>query len=71
MSYNEKTALNDEYSFALEQYCKNNSVGFINANEYIKKSLSTAPDRRYLLDHIHPNPTEGVRLYSEAVLSAV
>ncbi|MDE5577741.1 MAG: CapA family protein [Oscillospiraceae bacterium] len=70
MSYNEKTALNDEYSFALEQYCKNNSVGFINANEYIKNSLSKAPDRRYLLDHIHPNPAEGVRLYSEAVLSA-
>lgn len=69
MSYNEKTALNDEYSFALEQYCKNNSIGFINANEYIKSSLSTAPDRRYLLDHIHPNQTEGVRLYSEAVLN--
>lgn len=70
MSYNEKINLNDEYSFALEQYCKNNSIGFINANEYIKNSLSTAPDRIYLLDHIHPNQTEGVRLYSEAVMNA-
>lgn len=69
MSYSEKIRLNDEYSLALEQYCKNNSVGFINANEYIKSSLSTAPDRRYLLDHIHPNRAEGVILYSEAVLS--
>lgn len=69
MSYSEKSRLNEEYSSALEQYCKNNSIGFINANEYIKNSLSTAPDRRYLLDHIHPNQTEGVGLYSEAVLS--
>lgn len=70
MSYSEKTSLNDEYSIALEEYCKTNSVGFINANEYIKTALLTAPDRKYLLDHIHPNPSEGVRLYSEAVLSA-
>lgn len=69
MTYSEKNRLNDEYSFALGQYCKNNSIGFINANEYIRNSLSTAPDRKYLLDHIHPNQTEGVRLYSEAVLN--
>lgn len=69
MSYSEKSSLNEEYSLALEQYCKNNSIGFINANEYIKNSLSTAPDSKYLLDHIHPNQTEGVRLYSEAVLN--
>lgn len=32
----EKTALNDEYSVALENYCKNNNLGFINTNNYIK-----------------------------------
>ena len=70
MSFSEKTALNDEYCIALEEYCKNNSIGFINANGYIKNALLTAPDRRYLLDHIHPNPSEGVRLYSEAALKS-
>lgn len=70
MSFSEKTALNDEYCMALEEYCKNNSIGFINANGYIKNALSTAPDRKYLLDHIHPNSSEGARLYSEAALKS-
>lgn len=70
LSHNEKTRLNDEYSLALKQYCEKNSLGFINANEHIKNALATAPDRRYLLDHIHPNQAQGVLLYSEAVLNA-
>lgn len=70
LSYKEKTKLNDEYSLALKQYCEKNSLGYINANEHIKNALATAPDRRYLLDHIHPNQAQGVRLYSEAVLNA-
>ena len=70
LSFGEKTALNVEYCLALEEYCKSSSVGFINPNEYIKTALSTAPDRKYLLDHIHPNCADGVRLYSEAALTA-
>ena len=68
LSYSEKTKLNDEYTLALETYCRNNSIGFINANKEIKAKLLTAPDRKYLLDHIHPNSTTGVVMYSEAVL---
>lgn len=68
LSFGEKTRLNEEYSSALESYCKDRSVGFINANEQIKSVLLTAPDRKYLLDHIHPNSTKGVIMYSEAVL---
>lgn len=69
LSYSEKTKLNEKYCTALEKYCKNNSLGFINANEYIKEVLRTESERKYLLDHIHPNTSDGVRLYSEAVLS--
>ncbi len=68
LSYKEKTELNNEYSSALEEYCIDNSIGFINANETIQAELLTSPDRRYLLDHIHPNASTGVVMYSEAVL---
>lgn len=68
LSYKEKTELNNEYSSALEEYCRDHFVGYINANKEIQTELLTSPDRRYLLDHIHPNSTNGVVMYSEAVL---
>lgn len=71
LPFADKTALNDEYSSALEKYCAENSLGFINANVYIGKKLTAEPDRVYLLDHIHPNPSKGVIMYSEAVLAAL
>ena len=69
LSYSEKTALNNEYSEALERYCAEQSIGFINANDRIRTALTFSPDSKYLLDHIHPNASEGVIMYSEAVLS--
>lgn len=69
MPYSQKTALNEEYTDALKDYCTAHSYGYINANTYIQKILSVTPDRTYLLDHIHPNATKGVVMYSEAVLS--
>lgn len=68
LSFADKTAMNEEYSAALEKYCSGNSFMYINANPYIKQILSVSPDREYLLDHIHPNASKGVILYSEAVL---
>ncbi|MCH5348437.1 MAG: CapA family protein [Oscillospiraceae bacterium] len=68
LTYEEKTALNNEYSEALGKYCNENHVGFINANPYIQRKLTEAPERKYLLDHIHPNSGVGVIMYSEAVL---
>ena len=68
LSFSKKTQLNDEYSLALKNYCKEHSVGFIDANGEIKAVLSKSPDRKFLLDHIHPNSTRGVIMYSEAVL---
>lgn len=69
LSFAQKTELNDEYSSALEQYCSANRCGFINANLYIRNKLNLMPDRTYLLDHIHPNASNGVLMYSEAVMS--
>lgn len=70
LKYKEKTVLNGEYSEALEKYCRDNEFIFVNANGYIKDKLLTAPDSEYLLDHIHPNASQGVVMYSEAVLSS-
>lgn len=68
LSFEEKTAMNNEYSAALEKYCADNSLMYINANGYIRGVLITSPDKTYLLDHIHPNASKGVIMYSEAVL---
>ncbi|MCR4703391.1 MAG: CapA family protein [Saccharofermentans sp.] len=68
MDFNEKLALNNEYSMVLEKYCSDNALMFVNANNYIRGILTTSPDKNYLLDHIHPNASKGVVLYSEAVL---
>ena len=70
LSYQEKTRLNESYSDALGTYCQENGAGYINANGYISSILKHEPDRRYLLDHIHPNPSAGVLMYTEAVLRA-
>ena len=69
LKYSEKTALTEEYSDALKKYCSEKKFIFVNANGYIADKLLTAPDREYLLDHIHPNASRGVTMYSEAVLS--
>lgn len=69
MTYEKTMSMNSEYSSALQNYCQMNHHGFINANEYIRSILKTTPDRTYLLDHIHPNSTKGVIMYSEAALS--
>lgn len=68
LSFNEKTSLNEEFTRSLEQLCSETGDIFINANPYIREKLNYSPDDKYLLDHIHPNAGEGVRMYSEAVL---
>ena len=69
MSFEEKTALNEEYCNELQKYCSANSLGYINPNGFIRNQLVFSPDREYLLDHIHPNSSKGVVMYSEAVLN--
>ncbi|MBQ7723030.1 MAG: hypothetical protein IJT57_01785, partial [Selenomonadaceae bacterium] len=70
LSFDEKIKLNDEYSAALKDFCAANGEIFINANPYIDAHLKIYPHKNYLIDFIHPNADEGVKLYSEAVLLA-
>lgn len=70
LSFRDKTLLNGSYAIALELYCSQNGLGFVNANPIIARRLSTAPQDEYLLDHIHPNASAGAVMYSEAVLLA-
>ena len=69
MKYAEKTNMNEEYSKALEEYCKNSAYTYVNANMYIRECLEEAPVKEFLVDHIHPNAARGVVLYSEAALA--
>lgn len=69
LSYEEKTKMNEEYSAALRDYCRENNLGYIDANGYIRSEIQAALRNVYLLDHIHPNSSKGVIMYSEAVLS--
>ena len=69
MSFKAKTDLNKKYSSSLEKYCAQNKLYYINANDYIESVLKTSPAGEYLLDHIHPNSSKGVIMYSQAVLS--
>ena len=62
--------MNEQYSDALEKYCKEKYLGFINANGYIKDKLTYFPDRYFPLEHIHPNVSKGVEMYSQMALSA-
>ena len=69
LSYPDKLAMYEEYSNALRGFCEEQGDLFIDPNPYIKSILDVYPHSRYMLDYVHPNATDGVNLYSEAVLS--
>ncbi len=58
-----------KYTAALEAWCKKTGDIFINANGYIARQFAQSSPELYLLDFIHPNADNGVRLYAEAVLT--
>lgn len=67
LDYKSKERLNVEYTNALKEFCEKTGDIFVNPNPYIKNVLAHYPHERYLIDAIHPNASEGVMLYSEAV----
>ena len=69
ISYDDKMSLTNEYSNSLKEYCYKNNIKYINPNIYLENHFKNYPDNLYLVDAIHPNSTDGVILYSEAVLS--
>ncbi len=68
LSYSKKLELNKAFSDALYDYCHKYGYGYININEELKHILDTELRSNYMVDHIHPNSTSGVILYSELVL---
>ena len=67
LKHKDKLKLIKEYSKEIENYAKSQNYIFINPNDYIKKKLINNR-KKYLVDFIHPNSKEGIKLYSESVL---
>jgi len=67
LSMEDREVLRAEYSQALQQYCNQEGFCFIDPNPSIYGTFLKTTG--YLLDHIHPNANEGIRLYSTAVIT--
>lgn len=68
LSHDEKTAMLNEFSDALEKWCLQNGFIFSNPNEQIRRCLELNVQADYMVDFIHPNKEKGIALYSRAVL---
>ena len=68
LSQEEKEILFKKYNNALNDYANENNYLYVDPNEYILNELKGTNSKYYLIDHIHPNKINGIRLYSEAVL---
>lgn len=66
----ERDQLFEEYNNALTVFCDQNGYLCINPNPYLRKVLQTEPVSDYLIDHIHPQGSKGIALYSKAVLES-
>lgn len=66
LSHKDKMKMNKKYSLAFENYSKMNDNIFIDQNEYLEKVI-LENKIRYMVDYIHPNSKEGIKLYCESV----
>ena len=62
---NEKRLLYNIYNDELK---KLNNVYYIDPNPYIKKVICHNNEKDYIIDGVHPNSDEGIKLYSFAVM---
>ncbi len=67
LNENDKRSMMKDYSYALEKYSFKNGYLYINPNEYLESVVRKNRDR-YMVDYIHPNDNDGIKLYSEAIL---
>ncbi|MFP4098256.1 MAG: CapA family protein [Alphaproteobacteria bacterium] len=58
-----------EYRDSLQKYSIENNYLYIDPNPCIEDVIRADYVRHYLLDHIHPNAHDGIRLYSHSVLN--
>ena len=64
----EKDRLYAEYTEALQRYCTQNGLLFIDPNPYICQKRAQRFWNTCMKDHIHPDAHNGIRLYSEGVV---
>ena len=67
LSYGKKIEMNQEYSEALSNWCIENNYLLIDPQPYIMEKIESGESNYYLLDYIHPNKEQGIRMYAEAV----
>ncbi|KAF1079987.1 MAG: hypothetical protein GQF41_3663 [Candidatus Rifleibacterium amylolyticum] len=65
-----KRELFSDYYKALESFCKKQGYRFVDPTQAILTAIDKKISGFYLLDHIHPNANDGLRLYSEAFMSS-
>lgn len=68
LDYDEIINRRQAYTEALSQFASDNGDIFIDPNPYIDNVVGRVRQADYILDWIHPNVTNGVELYSEAVI---
>ena len=56
-----------DFGKALQRYATKNNYLYINPNNYLEQEILKDRDK-YMMDFIHPNDGNGIRLYSEAIL---
>ncbi len=66
-----KQKLYDEYSEELKKHSNLNNYLFINPNQIIINTLNTTNNKFYMKDFIHPNRTNGIYMYSKAILDSI
>lgn len=64
----DKLKMNAAYTVALQNMCDATGDLFIDPKKFIEERWRLYPRSKYMRDAIHPNATEGVRLYAEAVM---
>lgn len=69
ISVEKRDEMLNEYGKALQLYCEEKGFFFVDPNPSIDKVLLRYPPSNYLIDHIHPNASTGIALYSEKVLT--
>ena len=68
LTHQEKIALIQEYSAKLKTYADNNNHIFIDINTALSDVFSKYIVSNYMLDAIHPNSSEGIKLYAKLAL---
>ena len=62
----DKKKLTKEYSLKLANFAKENNHIYIDPNNYLERIILNNKGK-YIVDHIHPNNNDGIKLYCEGV----